>query len=68
MKRRQLVRELEQHGCRLLRAGARHDIYWNPQTADASPSPAIPKLTSIWPGTSGATCWAKVEPARPVGR
>jgi mRNA interferase HicA len=39
MKRRQLVRELEQHGCRLLRAGARHDIYWNPQTGKRQPIP-----------------------------
>ena len=29
MKRRQLARHLEQHGCELLREGANHSIYVN---------------------------------------
>lgn len=44
MKRRQLVRELEQRGCRLLRSGARHDIYWNPDTGKRQP---VPRHTEI---------------------
>lgn len=39
MKRRQLLRELEEKGCRLLRAGSRHDIYWNPLTGKRQPVP-----------------------------
>jgi Holliday junction resolvase len=29
MKRRELVRHLEQHGCELLREGAKHTVYVN---------------------------------------
>ena len=31
MKRVELVKRLEQAGCKLLRHGAKHDIYHNPQ-------------------------------------
>ncbi|MCW5553163.1 MAG: type II toxin-antitoxin system HicA family toxin [Verrucomicrobiae bacterium] len=44
MKRRQLLRELEQHGCRLPRPGARHDIYWNPLTGKRQP---VPRHTEV---------------------
>lgn len=44
MKRRHLVRELEQHGCRLLRRGARHDLYWNPLTGRRQPVPRHTEL------------------------
>jgi len=44
MKRRQLLRELEQHGCRLLRPGAKHDIYWNPITGKRQP---VPRHTEV---------------------
>jgi mRNA interferase HicA len=37
MKRRDLVAELEQAGCLLLRHGACHDIYHNPQTGRSQP-------------------------------
>jgi predicted RNA binding protein YcfA (HicA-like mRNA interferase family) len=37
MKRRELVAELEQAGCVLLRHGARHDIYNNPATGRSQP-------------------------------
>lgn len=30
MKRRELLRHLQAHGCRLFREGKRHSIYWNP--------------------------------------
>ena len=39
MKRRDLLRELERNGCRLLRNGGRHDIYWNPLTGKRQPVP-----------------------------
>lgn len=30
MKRRDLIRHLELHGCQLLREGAKHSLYFNP--------------------------------------
>ncbi|MBI3877090.1 MAG: type II toxin-antitoxin system HicA family toxin [Verrucomicrobia bacterium] len=39
MKRRDLLRELERHGCKLLRHGSRHDIYWHPLTGKRQPVP-----------------------------
>ena len=39
MKRKQLVRELEQAGCELHRHGARHDIYRNPANSRKAPVP-----------------------------
>jgi predicted RNA binding protein YcfA (HicA-like mRNA interferase family) len=39
MKREELVRELRQAGCRLLRHGGRHDIYLNPTTGRKAPVP-----------------------------
>ena len=39
MKRQQFVRELEQVGCRLLRQGARHEIYVNPSSGRRAPVP-----------------------------
>jgi mRNA interferase HicA len=39
MKRRDLVRELEQEECSLLRHGKKHDIYWNPVTGQRQPVP-----------------------------
>jgi mRNA interferase HicA len=31
VKRRELVRHLERHGCRLLREGSNHTLYSNPE-------------------------------------
>lgn len=39
MKRTELVRQLEQQGCRLHRHGGRHDIYINPTTGQKQPVP-----------------------------
>ncbi len=39
MKRRQFIRQLMQAGCVLLRHGARHDIYLNPETGQRQPVP-----------------------------
>ena len=44
MKRRELVRHLEAHGCKLLREGARHTIYWHPIDRRTS---SIPRHTEI---------------------
>ncbi len=39
MKRRDLIAELERHGCLLLRNGAKHDIYHNRKTGKSEPVP-----------------------------
>lgn len=44
MKRGQFVRQLKREGCVLLRAGSRHDIYFNPQTGLKQP---VPRHTEI---------------------
>ncbi|HUH93302.1 MAG TPA: type II toxin-antitoxin system HicA family toxin [Casimicrobiaceae bacterium] len=44
MKRRDLIRHLEQHGCTLLRKGAKHSVYVN---ALAGKSSTIPRHREI---------------------
>lgn len=44
MKRRDLLRWLEQQGCRLLREGGRHSIWHDPTTLRKS---AVPRHTEI---------------------
>ena len=39
MKKRALVKILTKEGCELLRHGAKHDIYINPQTGKREPVP-----------------------------
>lgn len=39
MKRKTLLRHLQAQGCRLLREGGRHSIYWNPATRRTSSVP-----------------------------
>ena len=39
MKRRDLVAELQQAGCVLLRNGSKHDIYHNPKSGRSEPVP-----------------------------
>jgi len=39
MKRVLLIRYLESHGCFLLRHGARHDIWFNPNNGKRQPVP-----------------------------
>jgi mRNA interferase HicA len=39
VKRKELVRQLEGMGCRLIRSGRRHDWYQNPKTKIAQPVP-----------------------------
>ena len=47
MKHRDLVRTLEQHGCVLLRHGARHDIYYNPKTGNSEPVPRHREINEL---------------------
>jgi mRNA interferase HicA len=44
MKRRDLVRILEEMGCVLVRNGGKHDWYTNPQTKISQP---VPRHTEI---------------------
>ncbi|MFL6212951.1 MAG: type II toxin-antitoxin system HicA family toxin [Blastocatellia bacterium] len=39
MKRRELIRELEDAGCYLKRHGGNHDIYANPKNGRTAPVP-----------------------------
>ena len=39
MKRKDLIRKLEEMGCTLVRHGARHDWYTNPKTKKSEPVP-----------------------------
>ena len=39
MKRQDLIRHLEQRGCRLLCEGARHSVYFNPVNNQVSTVP-----------------------------
>ena len=44
MKRNDLIRHLKKHQCELLREGARHSIWWNPETKEKS---AVPRHREI---------------------
>ena len=41
MKHRDLVSQLQDGGCVLLRHGGKHDIYHNPKTGRSEPVPGI---------------------------
>lgn len=47
MKRRELIRHLEQHGRPLKREGGSHSIYWNPQTGRREPVPRHSEIPDI---------------------
>lgn len=47
MKRRDLVAELEQAGCLLLRHGAKHDIYHNPKNGRSEPVPRHREINEL---------------------
>jgi len=44
MKRRDLIKEIEKLGCTLIRHGAKHDWYMNPETKISQP---VPRHTEI---------------------
>ncbi len=39
MKRREVLRHLEQQGCKFLREGSRHTVYYNPKNRKLSTIP-----------------------------
>ncbi len=39
MKRRDLLRHLQMHGCELKREGGKHSIWWRPGTGARAPVP-----------------------------
>lgn len=45
MKRQDLIRHLERHGCRLLREGGKHSIYENPESQRTT---AVPRHREIY--------------------
>jgi mRNA interferase HicA len=44
MKRQELIRHVETHGCQLLREGGKHSIYYNPSNNQTT---AIPRHCEI---------------------
>jgi len=44
MKRRALLRHVKQQGCKLLREGHSHSVYWNPVNRQTS---SLPRHTEI---------------------
>ncbi len=53
MKRRDLVRHLEKHGCELLREGAKHSVYVNRKARKSS---TIPRHREINEGLARKIC------------
>jgi predicted RNA binding protein YcfA (HicA-like mRNA interferase family) len=53
LKRRDLIRHLEQHGCRLRREGGGHSIYWNPANGRTA---AVPRHSEINTFTARGIC------------
>ena len=47
MKRRELIRHLEQNGCRKLREGGRHTMYVNPRQKKVSAVPGHTEINEI---------------------
>ena len=53
MKLGDLIRHLEEHGCRLLREGRAHSIWINPHTKETNP---VPRHTEIDNRTARGIC------------
>lgn len=47
MKRRDLIKKLEQSGCVLIRHGGNHDWYRNPETGESQPVPRHREINEI---------------------
>ena len=47
MKRRDLIKKIEESGCELLRHGGRHDIYHNRSTGRSEPIPRHREINDI---------------------
>ncbi len=53
MKRRDLIRHLERHGCRFLREGGNHIVYFNPSNRKCS---TVPRHREIIEFTARRIC------------
>ena len=53
MKRRDLLRHLRQHGCRLVREGSEHSIWENPATHRRT---SVPRHSEILEFTAARIC------------
>lgn len=53
MNRAALVRHLVSEGCRLLREGGRHSVFWNPANRRTS---AVPRHTEILEPVANRIC------------
>jgi predicted RNA binding protein YcfA (HicA-like mRNA interferase family) len=47
MKRKDLIKRLEEEGCEILRHGGKHDIYHNPNTGMSQPVPRHREINEI---------------------
>ncbi len=47
MKRTDLIRHLERHGCKLKREGSEHSLYWHPATGKRSAVPRHREVNDI---------------------
>ena len=53
MKRTDLIRHLERHGCEFLREGGNHTVYWNPATQKST---TIPRHREVLEFTARKIC------------
>jgi len=53
MKRQDLIRHLERHGCRFLREGGNHTVYFNPSNRKCS---TVPRHREIIEFTASKIC------------
>jgi hypothetical protein len=53
MNRRKLEKHLREHECELLRRGAKHDVWWRPDTEAMAP---VPRHRTIKKPTVRAIC------------
>ena len=44
MKRHELIKHLKQEGCKYIREGKKHTVYWNPSNLKSS---VVPRHTEI---------------------
>jgi len=55
VKRTELIRQLIEAGCVLLRHGGRHDVYLDPLTGQKQPIRRHSEIDQHLPGNSGST-------------
>ncbi|MDX2226336.1 MAG: type II toxin-antitoxin system HicA family toxin [Verrucomicrobiae bacterium] len=64
MKRKELLKHLQSHGCKLEREGASHSIWTNPQTGEHE---AIPRHTEVYPYLAWGIC-RRLSVPKPRGK